>query len=150
MIFPIAPAKIKETHIRKPHTTSDEITLKGKVLQIGGLKEKVIGAYINNIDTIFIPELNKDDLVDIDVEIKIDKNGKFRVTLFSHSADQFSNYLDQTQRNGVGLVYQEEFDTFGELFRKIFWSKERREKYEQQKRQEQLNEYLRSIGQSVR
>lgn len=87
---------------------------------------------------------------DIDVEIKIDKNGKFRVTLFSHSADQFSNYLDQTQRNGVGLVYQEEFDTFGELFRKIFWSKERREKYEQQKRQEQLDEYLRSIGQSVR
>ena len=92
---------------------------------------------------------NSSDLAgDIDVEIKIDKNGKFRVTLFSHSADQFSNYLDQTQRNGVGLVYQEEFDTFGELFRKIFWSKERRERYEQQKRQEQLDAYLRTLGQN--
>lgn len=71
---------------------------------------------------------NKSDVVgDIDVEIKLDKQGRIRLTLFSHSADEYSNYLDQTQRNGAGLVYQEEFDTFKELYRKIFWSKKRRE-----------------------
>ena len=73
---------------------------------------------------------NQSDLVgDVDVEIKIDRTGKVRLTLFSHSADQYSNYLDQLQRNGIGVSYQEEFDDFRELFRKIFWSKRRREEY---------------------
>ncbi|MBR6689953.1 MAG: endopeptidase La [Bacilli bacterium] len=47
-----------------------EITLRGNVLKIGGLKEKVIGAYINNIDTIFIPFSNIGDLDSIPIEIK--------------------------------------------------------------------------------
>lgn len=73
---------------------------------------------------------NQSDLVgDVDVEIKIDRTGRVRLTLFSHSADQYSNYLDQLQRNGIGVSYQEEFDDFRELFRKIFWSKRRRDEY---------------------
>ena len=47
-----------------------EITLRGNVLKIGGLKEKAIGAYINNIDTIFIPHSNMCDLDSIPLEIK--------------------------------------------------------------------------------
>lgn len=47
-----------------------EITLRGKVLKIGGLKEKAIGAYTNNIDTVFIPFSNIKELDDIDQEIK--------------------------------------------------------------------------------
>ncbi|MDD2594724.1 MAG: translocation/assembly module TamB domain-containing protein [Bacteroidales bacterium] len=78
---------------------------------------------------------NTSDVVgDVDVEIKLNESGKIRLNLFSHSADQYSNYLDQTQRNGVGIVYQEEFDTFKELWRKIFWSKARREEYDRQQR----------------
>lgn len=73
---------------------------------------------------------------DVDVEIKLNRNGKIRLNLFSHSADQYSNYLDQTQRNGAGIVYQEEFDNFKELWRKIFWSKRRREEYEAAQREE--------------
>ncbi|MBO4557580.1 MAG: translocation/assembly module TamB domain-containing protein [Bacteroidales bacterium] len=62
---------------------------------------------------------NRDDIVgDIDVEIKLDRRGKTRLKLFSHSADEYSNYLDQTQRNGAGISYQEEFNSFKELFRK--------------------------------
>lgn len=73
---------------------------------------------------------NQSDLVgDVDMEIKIDRTGRVRLTLFSHSADQYSNYLDQLQRNGVGISYQEEFDDFRELFRKLFWSKRRRDEY---------------------
>ena len=49
-----------------------EITLRGKVLEIGGLKEKSIGAHRNGIQTIFIPEENKKDLEEIPEEIKKD------------------------------------------------------------------------------
>ncbi|QJG67010.1 endopeptidase La [Mycoplasma phocoenae] len=47
-----------------------EITLRGKVLPIGGLKEKSLAASRLGIKTIFIPELNKKNLVDIPKEIK--------------------------------------------------------------------------------
>lgn len=49
-----------------------EITLRGKVLEIGGLKEKSIGAHRNGIRTIFIPEENKKDLEEIPEEVRKD------------------------------------------------------------------------------
>ncbi len=49
-----------------------EITLRGKVLEIGGLKEKSIGAHRNGIQTILIPEGNKKDLDEIPEEIRND------------------------------------------------------------------------------
>jgi len=72
--------------------------------------------------------LNKSESVvgDLDVEIKLDDKGRFRAKAFSHSADQFSNYLDNSQRNGLGLVYQEEFSSFRELLNSIFVSKRKR------------------------
>ena len=47
-----------------------EITLRGEVLAIGGLKEKSIGAYRNNIEKIIIPYDNESDLDEIPDEIK--------------------------------------------------------------------------------
>lgn len=47
-----------------------EMTLRGKVLPIGGLKEKVIGAHRNAVRTIFIPTANEKDLEEIPEEIK--------------------------------------------------------------------------------
>ena len=64
---------------------------------------------------------------DLDIEIKLDKPGTFRLNLFSHSADQYTNYLDNSQRNGVGLAYQREFRTFRGLLRDLFSSKRKRE-----------------------
>ncbi|MCR5709414.1 MAG: translocation/assembly module TamB domain-containing protein [Bacteroidales bacterium] len=56
---------------------------------------------------------------DLDIEIKLNRSGKVRLTLFSHSTDIYSNYLDMTQRNGAGIVYQEDFNSFKELWRKL-------------------------------
>lgn len=82
---------------------------------------------------------SKNDFVgDIDVEVKINKSGKFRGTIFSHSADQYSNVLDQSQRTGVGLSIQEDFDNFQELIRSLFWSKARKEKYEQEQARKRM------------
>lgn len=57
---------------------------------------------------------------DIDIEIKLNRSGSFRLNLFSHSADQLSSYLDNSQRHGGGFAYQREFNTFTQLWREIF------------------------------
>ena len=56
--------------IDKNIAMTGEITLRGIILPIGGLKEKVIGAYRNNIKTIILPYKNQKDLEDIPVEIR--------------------------------------------------------------------------------
>ena len=64
---------------------------------------------------------------DIEIEIKLDRSGSFRLNLFSHSADQYTNYLDNSQRNGVGVTYQTEFNTFKQFFKNLFSSKKKRQ-----------------------
>ncbi|MBR5074461.1 MAG: translocation/assembly module TamB domain-containing protein [Bacteroidales bacterium] len=54
----------------------------------------------------------------IDVEVKMDRQGKIRMTFFSHATDSYSNYLDMSQRTGIGIAYQHEFNRFRDLFRK--------------------------------
>lgn len=58
--------------VPKTIAMTGEITLRGRVLGIGGLKEKVIGAHRAGIKTIFIPKENEKDLDEIPKEIKKD------------------------------------------------------------------------------
>ena len=53
---------------------------------------------------------NTDVVGDIDIEVKLNRSGTLRLNLFSHSADQYTNYLDNSQRNGIGMGYQLEFN----------------------------------------
>lgn len=46
-----------------------ELDLVGKVMPIGGLKEKVLAARRNKINTILIPKFNRRDLDELDAEI---------------------------------------------------------------------------------
>lgn len=56
--------------ISKDVAMTGEMTLTGKVLPIGGLKEKALAALRMNIKTVIIPYKNKKDLVDIPDEVK--------------------------------------------------------------------------------
>ncbi len=56
--------------VRKDVAMTGEITLRGRVLPIGGLKEKALAAYRNGIFDIIIPEDNEKDEVDIPTEIR--------------------------------------------------------------------------------
>jgi ATP-dependent Lon protease len=47
-----------------------EITLRGEVLPIGGLKEKLLAAHRGGIKTVLIPDENVKDLVDIPDNVK--------------------------------------------------------------------------------
>lgn len=54
-----------------PNTVSmtGEITLRGKILPVGGLKEKLITATISNIKTVYVPLDNKEEVMEIDKSI---------------------------------------------------------------------------------
>jgi ATP-dependent Lon protease len=60
-----------------------EITLRGQILPIGGLKEKTLAAYRAGIKTVILPKHNEKDLVEIPDEIK--KKVKF---IFCHTIDE--------------------------------------------------------------
>jgi ATP-dependent Lon protease len=51
-------------------STTGEITLRGEVLPIGGLKEKLLAAHRGGIKTVLIPHENTKDLVEIPDNIK--------------------------------------------------------------------------------
>ncbi len=56
--------------VRHTVAMTGEITLRGRVLAIGGLKEKTMAAYRAGINTVLFPEENKKDLDDIPEEIR--------------------------------------------------------------------------------
>ena len=61
---------LKNVEIDSNISMTGEITLRGNVLPIGGLKEKVIGAHRSGIKKVFIPKENEKDLEEIPQNIK--------------------------------------------------------------------------------
>lgn len=61
--------------VRHDVAMTGEITLRGRVLPIGGLKEKTMAAYRNGMKTVIIPQANEPDLYEVDPVVK--ENVKF-------------------------------------------------------------------------
>lgn len=61
---------LTEKKVRHDIAMTGEITLRGKVLPIGGLGEKSMAAYKNGIKSVIIPKENTKDLAEIDEEVK--------------------------------------------------------------------------------
>ena len=59
-----------KTPVRKDVAMTGEITLQGRVLPIGGLKEKLLSALRGGIKTVIIPKENEKDLVEIPDNVK--------------------------------------------------------------------------------
>ena len=85
---------------------------------------------------------NGDMVGDLDIDVKLDRPGELRLNLFSHSADEYTSYLDYSQRNGVGITYQKEFNKWGDFWKGLFRSRKKRQ---QMNREANLNEAKRTI-----
>ena len=63
---------LTDTRIHKDLAMTGEITLRGQVLPVGGVKEKVLAAHRAGIKTIILPEWNRKDIEDIPKNVQKD------------------------------------------------------------------------------
>ncbi len=63
---------LTNTRIRNDLAMTGEITLRGQVLPVGGIKEKVLAAHRAGIKTLILPEWNRKDLEDIPKNVEKD------------------------------------------------------------------------------
>ena len=67
--------------VRKDVGMTGEVTLRGKVLGIGGVKEKILAAHRAGLKTVIMPAENEKDLEDIPREVRRDLKFKFAKTM---------------------------------------------------------------------
>ncbi len=94
MVTSIASAFTKRA-VRGDLAMTGEITLRGRVLPIGGLKEKLLAAHRGGIKTVIVPKENEKDLVDIpsnvlkDLELKmVERIDEVLEAAFAHREGQ--------------------------------------------------------------
>jgi len=75
--------------VRKDVAMTGEITLRGRVLPIGGLKEKLLAALRSGIKTVLIPEENAKDLIEIPDNVK----NHLEIIPVSHAHDVLQHAL---------------------------------------------------------
>jgi ATP-dependent Lon protease len=63
--------------VKKDLAMTGEITLRGLVLPVGGIKEKVLAAHRAGVKTIILPRWNRKDLEDVPVKVKKEIDFKF-------------------------------------------------------------------------
>lgn len=81
---------ITKIPVKKTVSMTGEVTLRGRVLGIGGLKEKILAAHRGGIKTIIAPKENEKDLKDIPKEVLKD----LKVILVDHVDQVLVNALD--------------------------------------------------------
>lgn len=64
---------------------------------------------------------------DLDIQYKVVRSGSLRLNLFSHAADKYTNALDDSQKNGIGITWQQEFDQLPEWIKRLFSNKVQKE-----------------------
>ena len=81
---------ITKIPVKRTVSMTGEVSLRGKVLEIGGLKEKVMSAHRGGIKTIICPKENEKDLKDIPKEVMKD----LKIILVDHVDQVLVNALD--------------------------------------------------------
>lgn len=94
-IFVALVSVLKEIPIDIDVAMTGEITLRGRVLPVGGIKEKVLGAYRANKKTIILPKGNEIDLDDIPENVK----KKIKIHLIENVEEVLNIALRDEHRN---------------------------------------------------
>ena len=77
-----------------------EITLTGKVLPIGGVKEKLLAAYRQGIVKILLPRENSKDLEEIDEDIR----GKMSIAFLDRVDDAIAAVLPEARQPAMRIA----------------------------------------------
>ena len=67
---PVLRATCAGRPVRSNVAMTGELTLRGQVLPVGGIKDKVLAAHRVGIDTIILPKRNEPDLEDVREEVR--------------------------------------------------------------------------------
>lgn len=86
---------LSNRRVRPDLAMTGEITLRGRVLPVGGIKEKVLAAHRAGIKTILLPRDNKKDLEEIPVNVK----RKLQFVLVEHMDEVLARALEETGTN---------------------------------------------------
>jgi ATP-dependent Lon protease len=129
MATSIASAFIRRK-VRGDLAMTGEITLRGRVLPIGGLKEKLLAAHRGDIRTVIIPKDNEKDLADVPANVL--KN--LEVILVEHVDEVLKHALlpeertnGQTDRDGEAMPLEADSVTVGDPLPLQTVPRERRE-----------------------
>lgn len=91
---------ITKIPVKRTVAMTGEVTLRGRVLAIGGLKEKILAAHRGGIKTIICPKENEKDLKDIPKEVLKD----LKIILVNHVDQVLVNALDIKKPNDLFKV----------------------------------------------
>lgn len=83
-------SSIMKIAVKRTVAMTGEVTLRGRVLAIGGLKEKILAAHRGGIKTVIVPKENEKDLKDIPKEVLKD----LKIVLVDHVDQVLVNALD--------------------------------------------------------
>ena len=86
-------------HARADIAMTGEVTLHGKVLPIGGVREKLLAAYRMDVTNILLPRENEKDLEEIDPEIL----QKLHITLIDTVDEALKIVLDQSKKMRLAI-----------------------------------------------
>ena len=93
--------------VRQDVAMTGEITLRGRVLPIGGVKEKLLAAYRAGIKTILLPKENLKDLEDVKPElIGVVKADKVPLVLIKGSDEDGEFLYADTVTNGYAIEFE--------------------------------------------
>ena len=85
---------LTEAPVRHDVAMTGEVTLRGRVLPIGGLREKTMAAYRAGIRTVVIPKDNESDLQDIEPIVR----EKLQFVTAAHMDTVMETAIDFTRR----------------------------------------------------
>jgi ATP-dependent Lon protease len=80
--------------VRRDVAMTGEVTLRGRVLPIGGLKEKLLAALRGGIKTVLIPAENEKDLAEIPASVK----DNLEIVIVSHVDEVLAHAMTEPMR----------------------------------------------------